>query len=238
LDVLVESETGITIGGRTGSGKTEIFKALVGFIPNDLNITLIEDTRDSHIKNLYPEKNIFSWRTLIDREKPVTHHDLIKAALRNNPDWLCPAETRGSEAYDMLQAAMTDHAILTTLHATGAGSIVSRLLSMIGQHYRIDENRIGKDIVEYLPFGVHMVSKKDKKTGVRTWKINELVEFENYLGNGQVKYRSLYKVSKTYDKKTGKYSEKIIINPLSEKQLQRLTDLELLHKLPAEYRGE
>src|SRR5690625_3960921 len=140
LDVLIKGEFNTIISGRTGAGKTELQKLLVRSIDHTKKITLIEDTMDSHIKELYPEKDINSWRTLTQssRENPITYRDLIKAGLRNNPDWLIVAETRGSEAYDMLESALTDHAIITTIHAKGATGIPSRLIFMIGQEYEIN----------------------------------------------------------------------------------------------------
>ncbi|HBT71430.1 MAG TPA: type IV secretion protein, partial [Lysinibacillus sp.] len=52
--VLMLAESNLIICGRTGSGKTEFQKLLVGYTAEDANIVLIEDTRDSHIKTLYP----------------------------------------------------------------------------------------------------------------------------------------------------------------------------------------
>lgn len=119
LDTFMKGEMNIIVAGRTGTGKTELQKTLVGSIPDNKYITLIEDTMDSHIKEIYPQKNINSWRTLMSdtREKKIDHNTLIKAGLRNDPDWLIIAETRGSEAYNMVEAALTDHSIITTLHA-------------------------------------------------------------------------------------------------------------------------
>lgn len=87
LNVLILAHGNIIISGETGTGKTELQKLLVNYIPDDELIVLIEDTRDSHIKALYPRKNIKSWQTLTsdEREKKVTIQDLVKAGLRNFP---------------------------------------------------------------------------------------------------------------------------------------------------------
>src|SRR5690625_2003878 len=135
LKVLVQAGSNIIISGRTGTGKTELQKYLVGFIGDDVPIVLAEDTRDSHIKKLYPKKDIMSWQTLLsdDRDKKIAMQDLNKAGLRNNPDWFIISETRGEEASNMLYSAKTDHSIITTVHAKVAMNIPSRLITMIRQ---------------------------------------------------------------------------------------------------------
>lgn len=231
LDVLIKAETNIIISGRTGSGKTELQKLLVGFIQDSKKITLIEDTMDSHIKALYPDKDVNSWRTLTDstREKKVTYNDLIKAGLRNNPDWMIIAETRGSEAYDMLESALTDHSIITTIHAKRAEVIPSRLISMIGQKYNVNELLLGKDIVNTLKIGIYM-SIEETNEGIRRF-IREIVEFTDFTEKG-VEYIPLYQVKKEYDAVTKKYKNKIETNPLSEETIGELINKGLYHLIP------
>ena len=127
--VLMLAESNLIICGRTGSGKTEFQKLLVGYTAEDANIVLIEDTRDSHIKH-YILKRILQ---VGKRYGVFEMSDGVKAALRNNPDWTIIAETRGAVSADVLDSAKTDHAIITTLHAKGAMNIPSRLIPMIRQ---------------------------------------------------------------------------------------------------------
>lgn len=235
LEVLIKAESNIIVSGRTGSGKTELQKMLVGFIPNSKKITLIEDTMDSHIKALYPEKDINSWRTLTDetRAEKIDYTDLIKAGLRNNPDWLIVAETRGSEAYSMVESALTDHSIITTIHAKGAGSIPSRLLSMIGQKYPVNEVLFGKDIVETLRFGIYL-ALEEKEEGIERY-IREIVEFTDFTEKG-VEYIELYKREKEYNPLTRGYEEKFVMNPLSDETLTDLENKGLYHLVPESFR--
>ena len=229
LEVLIKADTSVVISGKTGSGKTELQKLLVGFI--DKKITLIEDTMDSHIKELYPEKDINSWRTLMEetRENKVTYNDLIKAGLRNNPDWLIIAETRGTEAYDMVESALTDHSIITTLHAKKAQAIPSRLLSMIGQKYQVNELILGKDIVNTLKFGIYM-TMRETENGIERF-IREIVEFTDFTEKG-VEYIPVYAIESEYDEKTNDYIEKLVTNPLSKETINELKYKGLYHLLP------
>lgn len=240
LDVLIKAECNITIAGRTGSGKTECQKMLVGLIPNDKVIALLEDTRDSHIKKLYPEKIIYSWQTLLsdEREKKITMSDLVKAALRHNPDWIIISETRGEEAADLLDSVKTDHSIITTLHATGAMNIPSRYIPMIRRSpsYSImSDLQVGKEIVEFLRFGIYMKYEIEHGKIVRQFK--EIVEFTDYTEKG-TEGIYLYRLINEYDEKTGQYRPKEIFNPLSERSIEMLKDKKLYHLLPKRFKSE
>jgi len=102
------------IGGETGSGKTELIKMMLSFVPKKDRIFMIEDVPETRIKELLPDHDIFSLVT----GNIVTISDLVQAALRNYPKWIVPSETRGSEAYEMIQAARTNHSGLTSIHST------------------------------------------------------------------------------------------------------------------------
>lgn len=232
LDVLIQSEANLILSGRTGSGKTEMQKSLVKFIEDKKKILLLEDTMDTHLKELFPEKDIKSWRTLTDdaRENKITFHEMIKAGLRNNPDWLIIAETRGAEAYDMLESALTGHSIITTIHAKGAPAIPSRIISMIGQEYQLNEILLGKDLVDTIKIGIHLAYEETNEGFVRF--IREIVEYTDYTEKG-IEYNTLYRRDKVYDEKTGQYENRYVMNPLTKGMLEELKYKELYHLIPS-----
>lgn len=235
LEVLIKADMNTIISGRTGAGKTELQKLLVGFIPNNKKITLIEDTMDSHIKALYPEKDINSWRTLTDetRDNKIGYNDLIQAGLRNNPDWLIMAETRGSEAYDMVEAALTDHNLISTIHVKRAKAIPSRLLTMIGQKYQVNELLFGKDIVSVLPIGIYLTIK-ETENGIERF-IREIVEFTDFTEKG-AEYITLYAIERDFNEEIGDYEDKVITNPLSDETLANIKYEGLYHMLPVRFK--
>lgn len=235
LKVLILAESNIVISGRTGSGKTEFQKLLVGFIPDDSKITLIEDTRDSHIKAIYPKKDINSWKTMPGKFEMA---DGVKAALRNNPDWTIIAETRGEVSADVLDSAKTDHAIITTLHAKGAMNIPSRLIPMIRQskaYAIIDDQLIGNEIVEFLRFGIHL--KAERVDGRTVRRIKEIVEYTDFTSKGAVG-TYLYRDLKIRDEITGEYKVNQEFNPLTAKTIAELEDKELIHLLPDVFKSK
>ena len=115
LKASIKSGANVIISGKTGSGKTEMQKYLVGFIEENEKIIIMEDTLDTHLKEIYPNKDILSWQINTKLDKPILFNDLIKAGLRNNPNWIIISETRGSEAYSMLKSCLSGHHIITTI---------------------------------------------------------------------------------------------------------------------------
>lgn len=238
LKACMIADESVVISGITGSGKTELQKAMVKHIPLSKKITLIEDSMDSHLKTLFPEKDINSWRSLTSssRTNLITFEVLIKAALRNNPDWLLISEIRGADAYDFNNALLTGHSGISTIHASGASNIPSRMRNMIAQQYDISPLLLGQDIVENLHFGVHMEMVQDPELGIYR-RIREVVEFVGY-GEEGVQSTFLYRVHKKYDEETGKYIPLEQINPISARTASIFQRKELYHLIPKIFRPD
>ncbi|MCM3113657.1 CpaF/VirB11 family protein [Lederbergia lenta] len=167
----IKSRSNIIIAGETGTGKTELQKFLVKDIHFDEKIINMEDTLDSYLKELYPDKDIHSWLT----SPSIGFTDLIKAGLRNNPVWMLVSETRGKEAYEMLQAVLSGHRIITTLHSVDARAIPKRFINMMKIGYSIDEDSVLEDIYNYFQFGVHI--EKAQINGKVVRYLSEVIEF-------------------------------------------------------------
>lgn len=236
LQLLMQINENLLISGMTGSGKTEFQKFLVGSIRKKDKISLMEDTMDSHIKELYPDHDINSWRTLLSetRDKKIGFPELIKAGLRNNPDRLMISEIRGGkEAYNLLVATLTGHSVLTTLHSYSAQTIPSRLRSMIGQEYSLDAKILGEDIVNHLPFGTHLEMIYEGNQIVR--RIQEVVEYMEYKDDKvvcNIIFSRKTKCVQDLNSPDGlRYEEEIIMNPLSEKTIQKFKNKKVYHLL-------
>lgn len=231
--LLVGSNINILISGETGSGKTEFQKQLVKYILDNQKITLIEDTRDSHIKSLYPEKDINSWqsRTDNDVETKTTISELMEEALRNNPDWILISEIRKAiEAIVMIRSSQTSHNIMTTLHADSGKGIIYRIAYMVLESLpQMEFDRIVSEIVRLFPIGVHMETKTVNNRIVRSLK--EVIEFKNY-NDGCLDYTYLYRKYKEYDSNTENYILMEETNPISEKLEKILVNNETYHLLP------
>ena len=117
----------IYVGG-TASGKTTTLNALSLFIPPQMKIVSIEDTREINL----PHPN---WIASITRagtsesgeESSIGMFDLLKSALRQRPEYILLGEIRGAEASVLFQAMATGHTVYSTMHADSIHSVVHRL---------------------------------------------------------------------------------------------------------------
>lgn len=131
LEASVKAKLNILICGGTGSGKTTILNVLSSFIGEDERIITIEDAAELHLK----QNHVISLETRnmnYEKEGEVTIRDLVRNSLRMRPDRIIVGETRGKEAFDMLQAMNTGHdGSLSTLHANGTIDALNRLETMV-----------------------------------------------------------------------------------------------------------
>ena len=202
LEACIKSDSNIIISGKTGSGKTELQKYLVGFIKDTEKIIIMEDTLDTHLKEIYPKKDILSWQINNKLEKPILFDDLIKAGLRNNPDWIIISETRGSEAYAMLKSSLSGHNIITTIHSNNAKSNVERIIHMCKENYNLDQNLLGNMICDTFDIGFHLDHYIDE-FGVKRF-ISEVVEYVSY-GKEGTKINPLFTRITNITKRGGRY---------------------------------
>lgn len=113
------------ICGETASGKTTALNALAVFIRPNYKIVSIEDTAEV----VLPHKN---WVRELTRdtgkpESSVTMFDLLKAALRQRPNYIIVGEIRGAEGNIAFQAMQTGHPVLSTFHAANLERLLQRL---------------------------------------------------------------------------------------------------------------
>ena len=126
LQLLCRARCSMLIIGRTGSGKTALLEALANSWPGDPHIITIEDyTMEIGIK---PD---VTWtRELVDTHVDPQAFGLVaREALRQTPDLVLPGETRANEAGAILSLVLSDHPVITTIHARSAADGVERFAS-------------------------------------------------------------------------------------------------------------
>lgn len=126
----VENRVSIIVSGGIAAGKTTLLNCLSMFIKPDMKIVSIEDTPELNL----PHENWIPTTTrghigLGTETSDITLFDLLKASLRQRPDYIIVGEVRGSEAYTLFQAVSTGHLGMSTLHAEFVESAVYRLES-------------------------------------------------------------------------------------------------------------
>ncbi|ODV47890.1 ATPase, T2SS/T4P/T4SS family [Bacillus subtilis] len=198
FEAVIKARANILIAGEVGTGKTEFQKLLMSFVPFDQKIVWIEDVREGHIKELFPEKDVHSYLT----NEITSILDLTKAGLRNNSAWISVAEIRGFEALELLNAVLSGHNMVTTLHSVNAKAIPKRFSHMVKMGYdSVDEKDLINDIKTYINFGVHI-----KKTTINGKVKRYLSEVVEYRPDGDI---TIFK--QTYTKK----GFEIVCNPYS-----------------------
>lgn len=171
FEQITKIRTNIVVSGETGTGKTELQKLLASFIKFEHTVGLIEEVAETFIKQMFLDKDVLSWVT----SPNVSISDLVKAALRNNVRWILVSETRGEEAYEMIQGVLSGHHIITTLHAINARAIPKRLVNMAKMGYQVSEESLEEDIKRHINFGIHI--KRVEYEGKILRYLSEIVEF-------------------------------------------------------------
>src|SRR5690348_10397669 len=128
----VERPHGIVlVTGPTGSGKTTtLYSTLKHLATPDINVCTIEDP----IEMVSPEFNQMQVQAGID----LTFASGVRTLLRQDPDIIMIGEIRDLETAEMaVQASLTGHLVLSTLHTNDAPSAITRLLDLGVPHYLI-----------------------------------------------------------------------------------------------------
>lgn len=133
LDMLVyfwlaiENGYNMLFAGGTASGKTSILNATSLFMPSTTKIVSIEDTRELLLYHNNWVSGVAREGFAADSSGEITMYDLLRAALRQRPDYIIVGEVRGSEALTLFQAMSTGHATSSTMHAGDVQTVVNRL---------------------------------------------------------------------------------------------------------------
>lgn len=152
---LLRRKESIVIGGQTSSGKTELEKWLISKMPEATRIIVIDNVEELDMME-NPHIDLSTW--LVNEQiKGASFPELIRNALRNNPDYIMVAEARGGEMYDALLSAMSGHPIITTLHAMDVSAMPDRMarLAMLASE-RLFREEIMDDIAHHFRYYVYV----------------------------------------------------------------------------------
>ncbi len=147
----------ILVSGPTGSGKTTTLYAALNYInTNSLNIMTIEDPVEYQLSNIN--------QIHVNYKTGLTFARGLRSILRQDPDVIMVGEIRDEEtARIAIQAALTGHLVLSTLHTNDSASTIARLMDMGIEPYLIKATLIGT-VAQRL---VRIYCKKCKGSGCK-----------------------------------------------------------------------
>ena len=127
----------ILVTGPTGSGKTTtLYTTLKQLATDEVNVCTIEDP----IEMIEPAFNQMQVQHNID----LSFASGVRALMRQDPDIIMVGEIRDLETAEMaIQAALTGHLVLSTLHTNDAPSAISRLLELGVPYYLLKATLLG-----------------------------------------------------------------------------------------------
>ena len=155
----IKERRSIAIAGPTGSGKTELQKYLISKFDDFTRVIIIDNVQELDYVRFNPNLDVTSWQ-ISPNIKEGSAEELIRNALRNNPDWIVVAESRGQEMKDALNAVMTGHPIITTLHAKSINAMPRRMMRMVQMsNNKESPEDILNDIYEHIDYYVYLNRK-------------------------------------------------------------------------------
>jgi len=138
LRSLVENPYGMVfVTGPTGSGKTTTLYSMLNLLDRDLhNIVTAEDPVEYRLSGIN--------QTQINSKIGLTFSGALRSFLRQDPNVIMVGEVRDFETGEIaVQAALTGHLVLSTLHTNDAASAVTRLIDMGIEPFLIASTLVG-----------------------------------------------------------------------------------------------
>ena len=132
LRAAIRAKKTILISGGTSTGKTTFLNAMLGEIPRDERVVMVEDTPELK----FPGANAVGLVAVKGElgEAKVTANELLQSALRLRPDRIVLGELRGAESVSFLRAINTGHpGSFSTIHANSLRGALEQLSLMVMQ---------------------------------------------------------------------------------------------------------
>ena len=127
----------ILVTGPTGSGKsTTLYTALSELNREDVNIITVEDPVEANINGIN--------QVHVNVKAGLTFASALRSILRQDPDIIMIGEIRdGETAQIAVQASITGHLVVSTLHTNSSAATIARLMDMGVESYMIADSVVG-----------------------------------------------------------------------------------------------
>ncbi len=213
----------VLVTGPTGSGKTTtLYTTLKALATSEVNVCTVEDP----IEMVEASFNQMQVQHGID----LSFADGVRALMRQDPDIIMVGEIRDLATAEMaIQAALTGHLVLSTLHTNDSPSAVMRLLELGVPYYLLEATLIGimaqrlvRTLCPHCKTPDGELADDIWKSLVEDWKIPKPKAIYRPIGCPECRQTG-------YRGRTGLY-ELLTITQAFSKLIQPETDIHVLHK--------
>lgn len=188
----------VVVAGATSSGKTTLLNALLTTIPDGKRVFTIEsgsrelalvrkDKKGKVVNNVVHTLS----RPSDNESYDITQEDLVVASLRFNPDIVCVGEMRDVECYSAVEASLTGHTVVSTVHASAADAAHMRIALLCQKRFPIDFKTSLMQAGQAFPIVVYTHKLENNER-----KIMDITECE-ILPNGERVYHTLFRFNIT-----------------------------------------
>ena len=188
----------VVVAGATSSGKTTLINALLTTIPDGKRVFTIEsgsrelalvrkDKKGKVVNNVVHTLS----RPSDNESYDITQEDLVVASLRFNPDIVCVGEMRDVECYSAVEASLTGHTVVSTVHASAADAAHMRIALLCQKRFPIDFKTSLMQAGQAFPIVVYTHKLENNER-----KIMDITECE-ILPNGERAYHTLFRFNIT-----------------------------------------
>lgn len=192
LCVCLRYGVSLVIAGATSSGKTTLLNALLSSIPDNKRVFTIESgSRELSLLKTVNGRVVNNVVHTLSRpsDNPnfdISQEDLVVASLRFNPDVVAVGEMRDIECYSAVEASMTGHTVVSTVHAGTGAAAHMRIALLCQKRFPIDFNTSLIQAGQAFPIVVYTHKLEDN-----TRKVMDISECVIH-SNGEREYRPLY----------------------------------------------
>ncbi|HLF16005.1 MAG TPA: type II/IV secretion system ATPase subunit [Candidatus Thermoplasmatota archaeon] len=164
--MIVQHGHSLVLSGGTASGKTTALNVISQFIPPTAKVVSIEDTREVNLPHKNWIKSVTRSGSTSEGTGEIGMFELLKASLRQRPEYILVGEVRGIEATVAFQAMATGHTVFSTMHADSARSVV----------YRLENDPINIPRLVLQALDIIAIQAQVRVKGKRVRRIKEVVE--------------------------------------------------------------
>ena len=214
LESAVQAKLNIILSGGPGSGKTTLLNVLSNLINHTERVITIEEIAELELD----QKHVISLETEVGGLHKITTSDLIKTALKINPDRLVIGEINGKETFEVLQTINTGlSGLLTTIYATSCQDALKRLETLVLMSgIKMTNQTVQNYIENSIDLLVHIEKLSDGKR-----KITSICELDS-AANGQIKLNEIFAFTQESTSLTTSSSNSFILHEANTKSYDKI----------------